>query len=71
MGLVRSEPLPDAAVPLVLLAVVPPDAPRYAERFPNNRVRATRDGGDHSAVEHHERARPNPQAQKDGNGRAQ
>ncbi len=52
VGLVRSEPLPDAAVPLVLLAVVPPDAPRYAERFPNNRVRATRDGGDHSAVEH-------------------
>lgn len=52
VGLVRAEPLPEAAVPLVLLGVVPADAPLYAERFPFNKVRATRNGGADGAVEH-------------------
>ena len=52
VGLVRAEPLPDAAVPLVLVGVVPPGAPLYAERFPFNVVRDTRNGGDEGKVEH-------------------
>lgn len=52
VGLVRAEPVAEAAVPLVLVSVVGPDAPPYAEIFPHNKVRDTRNGGADGCVEH-------------------